>query len=55
MAIGETGLDYYRNLASQDNQKQAFTKKINLAKDLNLPLVIHCRQAEKEAMQILKA
>ncbi len=54
-AIGETGLDYYRNLSSQENQKQAFTRQIKLAKELNLPLVIHCRQAEKEAMQILKA
>jgi len=54
VAIGETGLDYYRNLSGQDNQKQAFTKQIKLAKELNLPLVIHSRQAEIEAMQILK-
>lgn len=55
VAIGETGLDYYRNLSSADNQKQAFTKQINLAKELNLPLVIHSRQAEKELILILKA
>lgn len=55
VAIGETGLDYYRNLSSLDNQKQAFIKQIELAKDLNLPLVIHNRQAEKEVMRILKA
>lgn len=55
VAIGETGLDYYRNLSSQENQKQAFMKQINLAKDLKLPLVIHSRQAEDEVMQILKA
>jgi len=55
VAIGETGLDYYRNLSSQNNQKEAFNKQIKLAKDLNLPLVIHCRQAEIEVMQILKA
>jgi len=54
-AIGETGLDYYRNLSSQDNQKQAFAKQIKLAKELNLPLVIHSRQAEKDVLQILKA
>ncbi|MDD5464986.1 MAG: TatD family hydrolase [Candidatus Omnitrophica bacterium] len=54
IAIGETGLDYYRNLSSQDNQKQAFIKQIELAKDLKLPLVIHCRQAEKDTLQILK-
>lgn len=54
VAIGETGLDYYRNLSSQDNQKQAFIKQIELAKDLKLPLVIHCRQAEIDVLQILK-
>jgi TatD DNase family protein len=54
VAIGETGLDYYRNLSSKENQKQAFTQQIALAKDLNLPLVIHCRQAEEETLQILK-
>jgi len=55
VAIGETGLDYYRNLSSPNNQKQAFIKQIELAKDLNLPLVIHSRQAEKEVLRILKA
>jgi len=54
VAIGETGLDYYRNLSSPDNQKQAFIKQIELAKNLKLPLVIHCRQAEKDTLQILK-
>ncbi|PIQ91227.1 MAG: hydrolase TatD [Candidatus Omnitrophica bacterium CG11_big_fil_rev_8_21_14_0_20_41_12] len=55
VAIGETGLDYYRNLSSQQNQKQAFIKQIELAKELKLPLVIHSRQAEAQVMQILKA
>ena len=55
VAIGETGLDYYRNLSSPDNQRQAFIKQIELAKDLKLPLVIHSRQAEKDVLQILKS
>jgi TatD DNase family protein len=55
VAIGETGLDYYRNLSSQDNQKRVFIKQMELAKDLKLPLVIHSRQAEKDVMQILKS
>ncbi len=55
VAIGETGIDYYRNLSSPDNQKQAFIKQIALAKELKLPLVIHSRQAEVEVMRILKA
>jgi len=55
VAIGETGLDYYRNLSGKENQKQSFLKQIVLAKDLNLPLVVHCRQAEEETLEILKA
>ena len=55
VAIGETGLDYYRNLSGKENQRQAFLKQIALAKDLNLPLVVHCRQAEEETLQILRA
>ncbi|MFH0917979.1 MAG: TatD family hydrolase [Candidatus Omnitrophota bacterium] len=55
VAIGETGLDYYRNLSSQENQKQAFLKQIALAKELKLPLVVHSRLAEAETLQILKA
>jgi TatD DNase family protein len=55
VAIGETGLDYYRNLSAKENQKQAFLKQIALAKDLNLPVVVHCRQAEEETLQILKS
>lgn len=54
VAIGEIGLDYYRNLSSEDNQRKAFFKQIELAKDLKLPIVVHCRQAEKEVMRILK-
>lgn len=54
VAIGETGLDYYCNLSSKESQRQAFLKQIVLAKKLNLPLIIHCRQAEEEALEILK-
>jgi TatD DNase family protein len=55
VAIGEIGLDYYRNLSSKENQRQAFLKQIALAKDLNLPVVVHCREGEEETLQILKA
>lgn len=54
VAIGETGLDYFRNLSSQEDQKQAFKKLIELAKSLDLPLVVHTRQAEEETLRILK-
>jgi len=55
VAIGETGLDYYRNLSSVENQKQAFIKQIALAKELKLPLVIHSRAAESDVVEILKS
>jgi len=54
VAIGETGLDYYRNLSSEEHQLHAFNQQIQLAKDLKLPLVIHSRQAETQVMQVLK-
>jgi len=54
VAIGETGLDFYRNLSSEENQLSAFNRQIRLAKDLKLPLVIHSRQAEEQVMQVLK-
>jgi len=55
VAIGETGLDYYRNLSSEEHQLHAFNQQIKLAKELNLPLVIHSRQAEVQVMRVLKA
>ena len=54
VAIGETGLDYFRNLSSQDNQKRLFTELIELAKGLDLPLVVHTRQAQEDTLKILK-
>jgi len=44
-AVGETGLDFYRNLSPPDHQRQAFADQIDLARDLSLPLVVHCRDA----------
>jgi TatD DNase family protein len=55
VAVGETGLDYYRNLSSEEHQLHAFNQQIKLAKDLNLPLVVHSRQAEVQVMRVLKA
>ncbi len=54
VAIGETGLDYFRNLSSQDNQKRLFGNLIELAKGLDLPLVVHTRQAQEDTLKILK-
>jgi len=54
VAIGETGLDYYRNLSERGKQRELFIASINLAAEVNKPLVIHSRQAEDETLAIMK-
>lgn len=54
VAIGEIGLDYYRNLSPQDQQKTAFVKQIALAKELDLPIVIHDRDAHRDTVKVMK-
>jgi TatD DNase family protein len=52
-AIGETGLDFYRNLAPHDVQRMAFREQLALAADLGLPVVVHSRQALDDVMDTL--
>lgn len=47
-AIGETGLDFYRDTAPPEEQRRAFAAQIEIAAELGLPLVIHARDAEGE-------
>lgn len=54
VAIGETGLDYYKNYSKIENQKLLFQSLIKLAKDSGLPLVVHTRQAETDTLKFLK-
>ncbi|OGX39349.1 MAG: hypothetical protein A2984_02570 [Omnitrophica WOR_2 bacterium RIFCSPLOWO2_01_FULL_41_12] len=54
VAIGETGLDYFKNYSKAENQKKLFISLVKLAKDLNLPLIIHSRQAQDDTLKILK-
>lgn len=54
VAIGEIGLDYYWNKENKDLQKLAFIEQIKLANELNLPIVIHTREAVMDTLQILK-
>jgi TatD DNase family protein len=53
-AIGETGLDYFRDYAPRDDQRRAFEAQIDLAARLGLPLVIHTRAAEEETFAMLR-
>src|SRR3990167_2280450 len=54
VAIGEVGLDYYRNLSSKDSQQIVFKKFIDIAYQLKLPLIIHSREADSDMLRILK-
>jgi len=48
VAIGEIGLDFYRNLSPRESQLEAFKKQLDLAVELGLPVAVHCRQAHRE-------
>ncbi len=54
-AIGETGLDYYRDRAPRKAQKDMFRRQIELARRCNLPLIVHSRDAEEDTLEILGA
>ncbi len=53
-AIGETGLDYYRDFSSKEAQQELFRKHIGLARSNDLPLLIHTRNSVDDAISILK-
>jgi TatD DNase family protein len=54
-AIGETGLDFYRDYAPRSDQQRAFAAQIALARELGKPLVIHTRAATQETLDQLAA
>jgi len=54
LAIGETGLDFYRNLSPREKQEEVFRDHVRLACRVNKPLIIHSREAHPETLQILK-
>ena len=55
VAIGEIGLDYYWNKENKEKQKEIFSKQIDIANRLNLPIVIHSRDAWQDTISILKS
>ena len=54
VAVGEIGLDYYWDKSFVDLQKEVFVKQIKMAQRLNLPIVVHDREAHKDCFDILK-
>lgn len=53
-AIGEIGMDYFKNYSKPENQRQLFKSLLTAAKDLNLPVVLHIREAEQDTLKIIK-
>jgi TatD DNase family protein len=54
VAIGEIGLDYYRNLSPKEGQLQVFRAQLELARRLDLPVIVHDREADEDVLPILK-
>lgn len=54
VAVGETGLDYYRDLSPRDDQRRAFRRQIQLARELGRPLIIHNRDALDDVLDIIE-
>jgi TatD DNase family protein len=53
VAVGEIGLDFYRDWTPRDKQIEIFKKQLKLASNLKLPVIIHCRDAMEEVLDIL--
>ncbi|MCP4040774.1 MAG: TatD family hydrolase, partial [Gammaproteobacteria bacterium] len=54
VAIGETGLDYYRDHNTSESQQERFRRHISAARSVKKPLIIHCREAREDTINILK-
>ena len=54
VAIGEIGLDYYYNKLNKNDQIRVFERQLDLAEEINMPVIIHNREATKDMLEILK-
>jgi TatD DNase family protein len=55
VAVGEIGLDFYRDLSPRDVQRDVFKKQIRLAKRTDRPIIIHCRDAFDDVIAVLRS
>ncbi len=53
VAIGEVGLDYFHNKKNKEQQKELFIRQLKIAKKTDLPVVIHCRNAYEDLLEII--
>jgi TatD DNase family protein len=54
VAVGEIGLDFYRNLSPREHQERAFRVQVELARELALPIVLHTRESDAEVLALLE-
>lgn len=54
VALGEIGLDYYRNISDAETQRKVFKKQLQLAKEMNLPVIIHNRNADADIIHLIQ-
>jgi TatD DNase family protein len=54
VAIGEIGLDYYYDTAPREIQRHWFAKQVNMARNLNLPVIVHDRDAHEDSLNIIR-
>lgn len=54
VALGEIGLDYYRNISDAETQRNVFKKQLQLAKEMDLPVIIHNRNADADIIHLIQ-
>ena len=54
VAIGEMGLDYHYNFSEHADQRRTFAAQLEIARELNLPIIVHCREAFEETIETLE-
>ena len=54
VAVGEIGLDFFRNLSPRDVQVEVFRRQLALARQVGKPVLVHCREAHAETLEILR-
>lgn len=55
VAIGEFGLDYYRNLSPKEKQREVFLAHLEMAREYDLPCIIHVRESHDDVMELLRS
>ncbi|GAC1448093.1 MAG: TatD family hydrolase [Ktedonobacterales bacterium] len=55
VAIGEIGLDFYRDLSPRDTQRDALVRQLTLAREVDLPVILHNRESHREMIELLRA